>query len=32
VLFLTQAVNTFNVDANTTAKIQKSAIKLPPRG
>ncbi|SHJ12517.1 hypothetical protein [Algibacter luteus] len=32
VLFLTQAVNTYNVDAQATAKIEKSKIKLAPRG
>ncbi len=32
VLFLTQAVNTYNVDVNTTAKIEKKARPLSPAG
>ena len=31
-LFLAQAVNTYNVDAQDTAKIERSKIKLAPRG
>ena len=33
VLFMAQAANTYNVDAQDTAKIDRSAItKIPPRG
>jgi hypothetical protein len=31
-LFLAQAANTYNVDAQNTAKIERSIIKVPSKG